>query len=68
MTSAPENVQIYNDRVILTPTNEGVDHINEALSQQFTGESIVYHIFDSVIDDNCNTFCTDSLTLYALLE
>lgn len=38
------------NRVILTPTNECVDHINRILLERISGEIFTYYSFDKAID------------------
>ncbi|XP_022883840.1 uncharacterized protein LOC111400679 [Olea europaea var. sylvestris] len=45
-----DNLQAMANRVILTPTNECVDHINRNLFEQIPGESYAYYSFDEAID------------------
>ncbi|XP_022859257.1 ATP-dependent DNA helicase PIF1-like [Olea europaea var. sylvestris] len=41
-----DDLQAMTNRVILTPTNECVDHINRILLEQIPGESYAYYSFD----------------------
>ncbi|XP_074291653.1 uncharacterized protein LOC141618442 [Silene latifolia] len=44
---------LFTDRVILTPLNDDVDAINDALIDQFPGQSVTYTSHDSMLDDTC---------------
>ena len=48
--------QIFTQRAILTPKNDDVDRINDILIAKFKGTPTIYKSFDSVIDDQCNTY------------
>ncbi|XP_060959218.1 ATP-dependent DNA helicase RRM3-like [Cannabis sativa] len=47
-----ENMNTILNRVILTPKNEYVDHINKILINRFPGNSIKYYSFDETVDKN----------------
>lgn len=46
------NLHMMVNRVILTPKNECVDHINRILLQQIPGEICTYYSFDEAIDQS----------------
>ena len=48
-------------RVILSTRNDGVDMINMKMIDNFQGEEIVYHSFDSAVDDPHNYYPSEFL-------
>ncbi|XP_074305344.1 uncharacterized protein LOC141640439 [Silene latifolia] len=48
---------LFTDRAILTPLNDDVDAINDALIDQFPGQSVTYTSHDSMLDDTCASIC-----------
>jgi hypothetical protein len=48
--SYADNLHLMANRVILTPTNECVDHINKILLEDIPGEFYTYYSFDESID------------------
>ncbi|KAK9666371.1 hypothetical protein RND81_14G180300 [Saponaria officinalis] len=47
---------IFNNRSILTPTNEDVDDINTFMINKFPGTPVMYRGFDSMLTENCNIY------------
>ncbi|XP_074271087.1 uncharacterized protein LOC141595011 [Silene latifolia] len=47
---------LFTDRAILTPLNDDVDAINDALIDQFPGQSVTYTSHDSMLDDTCAVY------------
>ncbi|XP_074300770.1 uncharacterized protein LOC141632089 [Silene latifolia] len=47
---------IFTTRAIITPLNEVVDAINDALIDKFPGRPISYKSYDAMLDDNCNIY------------
>nr|GEW58515.1 hypothetical protein [Tanacetum cinerariifolium] len=51
----------FNEKVVLVPTNEVVDNINEHLLDKFPGEEIVYLSCNSVDKTECNATIDQSI-------
>ncbi|XP_074299257.1 uncharacterized protein LOC141630319 [Silene latifolia] len=47
---------LFTDRAILTPLNDDVDAINDALIDQFPRQSVTYTSHDSMLDDTCAVY------------
>ncbi|XP_074282635.1 uncharacterized protein LOC141607174 [Silene latifolia] len=47
---------LFTDRAILTPLNDDVDAINDALIDQFPGQSVTYTSHDSMLDNTCAVY------------
>ena len=50
------NSNYITSRAILSTRNENVDGINMKLIEHFSGEQMVYHSFDSAVDDPNNHY------------
>jgi len=50
------NSNYITSRAILSTRNENVDGINMKLIERFPGEQMVYHSFDSAVDDPNNHY------------
>jgi len=49
------------DRAILTTKNKYVDNINQKIINQIPGETIIYHSYDSVLNDTHNLYQSELL-------
>ncbi|XP_074318033.1 uncharacterized protein LOC141654817 [Silene latifolia] len=47
---------IFTNRAILTPLNDDVDAINDALIDKFPGKAVTYTSHDSMLDDTCAVY------------
>ncbi|XP_022872324.1 uncharacterized protein LOC111391357 [Olea europaea var. sylvestris] len=56
-----DNLDTMANRVILTPTNECVDHINRILLEQIPGQLYTYYSFDEAIDKSKQSVQKDFL-------
>ena len=55
------NLNYITSRAILSTRNENVDSINMKLIERFPGEQMVYHSFDSAVDDPNNHYPSEFL-------
>jgi hypothetical protein len=56
-----DNLHTMTNRVILTPRNDCVDHINKILLEQIPGEIFTYYSFDEAIDQSEHNLQEDFL-------
>ncbi|XP_022859931.1 uncharacterized protein LOC111380560 [Olea europaea var. sylvestris] len=61
-----DDLHVMTNRVILTPTNECVDHINKILLEQISSEIYTYYSFDEVIDKSEQSLQEDFLNSLTL--
>ena len=61
----PEKLNSMINRIILTPKNEHVDHINNLLMERFPGDVVNYYSFDEVVDKTEQGFQEDFLNTLA---
>ncbi|XP_074299496.1 ATP-dependent DNA helicase pfh1-like [Silene latifolia] len=50
------DTNLFTNRAILTPLNDDVDAINDALIEQFPGQAVTYTSYDSMLDDTCSVY------------
>ncbi|XP_074284205.1 ATP-dependent DNA helicase pfh1-like [Silene latifolia] len=50
------DTNLFTNRAILTPLNDDVDAINDALIEQFPGQAVTYTSYDSMLDDTCAVY------------